>query len=238
VSFLRGGEPPSVRLIQRQQRDLRPPDRKKGSCRSPPAICTSTTWRSARNGASLGRTITEADVVNFAGPVRRLQPHPHRPPVRRPRPPFRRPIAHGLLVFLGRPPGWGCTPPPMRTMAILAIKEWQLPATPVFIRRHDPHRPGKGPRQAACAAAGKPRRDPPGSDSSSTRTASSSWRGRPTLTLVEGARQSSRRPAAEGKKEPPPRGGGPDRRGSGVRGSGGQRRRTQPFLFTPLPSFC
>ena len=78
---------------------------------------------------SLGRTITEADIVNFAGlsgdfnPIH-LDHHFARTT------PFRRPIAHGLLVFaVGS--GLGLYAPPMRTLAILSIKEWHF-RDPVF----------------------------------------------------------------------------------------------------------
>jgi 3-hydroxybutyryl-CoA dehydratase len=78
---------------------------------------------------SLGRTITEADVVNFAGLSGDFNPiHVDHHFARTT--PFRRPIAHGLLVFsVGS--GLGLYAPPMRTMAILAIKEWYF-RDPVF----------------------------------------------------------------------------------------------------------
>lgn len=78
---------------------------------------------------SLGRTITEADIVNFAGLSGDFNPihidHDYAKTT-----PFRRPIAHGLLVFsVGS--GLGLFAPPMRTMAILGIKEWTF-HNPVF----------------------------------------------------------------------------------------------------------
>jgi acyl dehydratase len=78
---------------------------------------------------SLGRTITEADVVNFAGLSGDFNPihvdHHFAQTT-----PFRRPIAHGLLVFsVGS--GLGLHAPPMRTLAILNIREWHF-RDPVF----------------------------------------------------------------------------------------------------------
>src|SRR5215218_2355064 len=80
-------------------------------------------WRSQ------GRTITEADVVNFAGLSGDFNPiHVDHHFARST--PFRRPIAHGLLV-LAVGSGLGLPAPPMRTMALLAIKEWHF-RDPVF----------------------------------------------------------------------------------------------------------
>jgi len=81
-------------------------------------------WRSP------GRTITEADIVNFAGLSGDFNPiHVDHPFARST--PFRRPIAHGLLVFaVGS--GLGLYAPPMRTLAILSIREWHF-RDPVFI---------------------------------------------------------------------------------------------------------
>jgi 3-hydroxybutyryl-CoA dehydratase len=79
---------------------------------------------------SLGRTITETDIVNFAGLSGDFNPihidHEFAKTT-----PFRRPIAQGLLVF-SVASGLGLFSPPMRTMAILNIKEWQF-AGPIFI---------------------------------------------------------------------------------------------------------
>lgn len=79
---------------------------------------------------SLGRTVTEADIVNFAGlsgdfnPIH-LDHEFSRSTV------FQRPIAHGLLVFaMGS--GLGLFSPPMRTLALLAVREWHFRG-PVFI---------------------------------------------------------------------------------------------------------
>jgi acyl dehydratase len=80
-------------------------------------------WKSA------GRTITESDVVNFAGLSGDFNPiHMDHEFARST--PFRRPIAHGLLVFsIGS--GLGLHAPPMRTLAILSIREWHF-QNPVF----------------------------------------------------------------------------------------------------------
>jgi acyl dehydratase len=78
---------------------------------------------------SLGRTITEADVVNFAGLSGDFNPiHMDHEFARTTL--FRRPIAHGLLV-LSVASGLGLHCPPMRTLAFLVIRDWQFKA-PVF----------------------------------------------------------------------------------------------------------
>jgi len=83
-----------------------------------------------QNWLSLGRTITEADIVNFAGLSGDFNPiHIDHAFARTT--PFRQPIAHGLLVFsVGS--GLGVNFPPMRTLAVLTIREWQF-VGPVFI---------------------------------------------------------------------------------------------------------
>ncbi len=79
---------------------------------------------------SLGRTITEADLVNFAGLSGDFNPiHVDHEFARGT--PFGRPIAHGLLV-LSIASGLGLYCPPMRTLAFLHIKEWHF-REPVFI---------------------------------------------------------------------------------------------------------
>jgi acyl dehydratase len=79
---------------------------------------------------SCGRTITEADVVNFAGVSGDFNPihmdHEYAKTT-----PFRRPIAHGLLIFaVGS--GLGVSCPPMRTIAFLQVREWNF-REPLFI---------------------------------------------------------------------------------------------------------
>jgi 3-hydroxybutyryl-CoA dehydratase len=79
---------------------------------------------------SLGRTITETDIVHFAGLSGDFNPiHIDHEFARTT--PFRRPIAHGLRVLsLGS--GLGLFSPPMRTLAVLTIREWQF-KEPVFV---------------------------------------------------------------------------------------------------------
>src|SRR6184192_2490009 len=79
---------------------------------------------------SLARTVTEADIVNFAGISGDFNPihidHEFAKTT-----PFRRPIAHGLLVFsIGS--GLGVNSPPMRTLAVMEIREWHFRG-PIFI---------------------------------------------------------------------------------------------------------
>jgi 3-hydroxybutyryl-CoA dehydratase len=73
---------------------------------------------------SLGRTLTEADIVNFAGLSGDFNPihidHQFAGGT-----PFRRPIAQGLLVF-SVSSGLSLYSPPMRTLAFLAIREWHF----------------------------------------------------------------------------------------------------------------
>ncbi|WP_020475420.1 MaoC/PaaZ C-terminal domain-containing protein [Zavarzinella formosa] len=73
---------------------------------------------------SSGRTVTEADVVNFAGVSGDFNPihmdHEYAKTT-----PFRRPIAHGLLVF-SIASGLGVTCPPMRTIAFMQVREWNF----------------------------------------------------------------------------------------------------------------
>src|SRR5436309_11801841 len=79
---------------------------------------------------SQGRTVTETDIVNFAGLSGDYNPihvdHEFAKTT-----PFRRPIAHGMLVMsIGS--GLGTTSPPVRTIAFLSVKDWQFKG-PVFI---------------------------------------------------------------------------------------------------------
>ncbi len=73
---------------------------------------------------SLGRTVTETDIVNFAGISGDFNPiHLDHEFARST--PFHGPIAHGLLVFsIGS--GLTLYSPPMRTMAFVGIRDWQL----------------------------------------------------------------------------------------------------------------
>jgi 3-hydroxybutyryl-CoA dehydratase len=79
---------------------------------------------------SSGRTVTEADVVNFAGVSGDFNPihvdHEYAKTT-----PFRRPIAHGLLV-LSMGSGLGVNCPPMRTIAFLQVRDWNF-REPLFI---------------------------------------------------------------------------------------------------------
>ena len=81
-------------------------------------------WRSP------ARTITETDIVNFAGLSGDFNPihidHEFAKTT-----PFRRPIAHGLLV-LSLSSGLSLFFPAMRTLAFLAIREWHF-REPVFV---------------------------------------------------------------------------------------------------------
>jgi 3-hydroxybutyryl-CoA dehydratase len=73
---------------------------------------------------SSGRTVTEADVVNFAGISGDFNPihmdHEYAKTT-----PFRRPIAHGLLVFAVAS-GLAVHCPPTRTIAFLSVREWNF----------------------------------------------------------------------------------------------------------------
>jgi len=76
---------------------------------------------------SQGRTVTEADLVNFSGISGDFNPihvdHEFAKTT-----PFRRPIAHGMLV-LSMGTGLATAHPPMRTIAFLAIRDWHLKET-------------------------------------------------------------------------------------------------------------
>ena len=77
-----------------------------------------------------GRTVTEADIINFAGFSGDFNPiHIDHEFARAT--PFQRPVAHGLLVWsIGS--GLGLFAPPMRTLAFMSIRDWQF-KEPVFI---------------------------------------------------------------------------------------------------------
>lgn len=80
--------------------------------------------------ASQGRTITQTDIVNFAGVSGDFNPihvdHEFAKTTL-----FRQPIAHGMLV-LSIGTGLAVSSPPMRTLAFLGIKEWSF-KEPIFI---------------------------------------------------------------------------------------------------------
>ncbi len=71
-----------------------------------------------------GRTVTEADIVNFAGFSGDFNPihidHEFAKTT-----PFRRPIAHGFAVFC-MASGLGIFAPPVRTMAMLRVNQWNF----------------------------------------------------------------------------------------------------------------
>jgi 3-hydroxybutyryl-CoA dehydratase len=79
---------------------------------------------------SLGRTVTETDIVNFAGlsgdfnPIHLDHEFAHTTPIRQP-------IANGLLVF-SIATGLAVNSPMMRTLAFIAIRDWQF-KEPIFI---------------------------------------------------------------------------------------------------------
>jgi acyl dehydratase len=79
---------------------------------------------------SPGRTVTEADIVNFAGLSGDYNPihvdHEHAKATL-----FRRPVAHGLLVW-SMSSGLGLYAPPMRTVALVSVREWYF-RNPVFV---------------------------------------------------------------------------------------------------------
>ena len=76
-----------------------------------------------------GRTITEADIVNFAGFSGDFNPI-HMDHEFAKGTPFRRPIAHGFGVFCIAS-GLGVMTPPVRTLALLRVRDWRF-LLPVF----------------------------------------------------------------------------------------------------------
>lgn len=77
-----------------------------------------------------GRTVTQADLVNFAGLSGDFNPI-HMDHEFAKTTPYRQPIAHGLLVFaIGS--GLGVSHPLMRTLAFMTVREWHFRG-PVFI---------------------------------------------------------------------------------------------------------
>jgi acyl dehydratase len=76
-----------------------------------------------------GRTVTEADIINFAGFSGDFNPihidHEFAKTT-----PFRRPIAHGFAVFC-MASGMGIAAPPVRTVAMLRVNVWNF-SLPVF----------------------------------------------------------------------------------------------------------
>jgi acyl dehydratase len=76
-----------------------------------------------------GRTVTETDIVTFAGFSGDFNPI-HIDHEFAKNTPFRRPIAHGFAVFsIGS--GLGVMTPPVRTIAMLRVKYWNF-LLPVF----------------------------------------------------------------------------------------------------------
>lgn len=79
---------------------------------------------------SPGRTVTQADIVNFAGVSGDFNPI-HMDHEYAKNTVYHQAIAHGLLVFsMGS--GLGLNSPPLRTLAFTTIKEWHFRA-PVFV---------------------------------------------------------------------------------------------------------
>jgi acyl dehydratase len=79
---------------------------------------------------SLGRTVTETDIVNFAGISGDFNPI-HVDHAFAKTTVFRQPVAHGVLVW-AMSSGLGLSAPPMRTLAFMGLRDWQF-KEPVFI---------------------------------------------------------------------------------------------------------
>ncbi|HWY88332.1 MAG TPA: MaoC/PaaZ C-terminal domain-containing protein [Gemmataceae bacterium] len=79
---------------------------------------------------SLGRTVTETDIVTYAGLSGDFNPiHMDHEYARTTA--YRKPIAHGLLIW-AISSGLGMMAPPMRTMAFVGIRDWQF-KLPVYV---------------------------------------------------------------------------------------------------------
>lgn len=79
---------------------------------------------------SPGRTVTQADIINFAG-ISGDYNAIHVDHEFAKNTPYRQPIAHGLLV-MAMSSGLGLYHPAMRTRALMSVLEWHFKA-PVFI---------------------------------------------------------------------------------------------------------
>ncbi|MCY2939627.1 MAG: MaoC/PaaZ C-terminal domain-containing protein [Planctomycetota bacterium] len=89
-----------------------------------------TDLRVGAEWVSPGRTVTQSDIVNFAGvsgDFNSIHMDHHFAATT----PFRKPVAHGLLV-LSMASGLVLNSPPTRTLAFLQILEWNF-TEPVFI---------------------------------------------------------------------------------------------------------
>ena len=84
----------------------------------------------AQEWESPARTITETDIVNFAGLSGDFNPI-HTDHEFAKTTIYRRPIAHGLLVW-AISSGLGINAPPMRTLAFMSIRDWEFKG-PVYI---------------------------------------------------------------------------------------------------------
>src|SRR5436305_8626701 len=87
-------------------------------------VAVGQTWE------SLARTLTQTDIVNFAGLSGDFNPihvdHEFAKTTV-----FQKPLAHGLLIWaIGS--GLSLYAPPMRTLAFLKIRDWKFNA-PVFV---------------------------------------------------------------------------------------------------------